>query len=66
MALEDAFSLTLLCGVFLAGQSFPPRRRTAAMEALEKEDDTEGRQDKLPTRHHTPRLGLAREKRPQR
>ena len=32
--------MTFLCGVFLAGQSFPPRRRTAVTEALEKEDDT--------------------------
>ena len=40
LALEDTFSLTLLRGVFLAGQNFPPRRRTAVTEAMEKEDDT--------------------------
>ena len=32
--------MTLLCGVFLAGQSYPPRCRTAVKEALEKVDDT--------------------------
>ena len=40
LASGNAFSLTLLCGVFLAGQSYPPRCRTAVKEALEKVDDT--------------------------
>ena len=40
LASWDAFSLTFLCCVFFAGQSFPPLRRTTVTEALEKEDYT--------------------------